>query len=88
MVYIDAVTESNSSGKRDRRERFVSLAEARMGKALQSIRLIGNLSNKSNYEYSERDVQKIIRALNAEVDEVRRRFKSDDQGNRPTFKID
>ena len=88
MVYIHAVTESNSLGKRDRRERFVSLAEARMGKALQSIRLIGNLSNKSNYEYSERDVQKIIRALNAEVDEVRRRFKSDDQSNRPTFKID
>lgn len=74
--------------KRDRRERFVTLAEARTGKALQAIRLIGNLSNRSNYEYSERDVQRIVRALNSEIDEMRRRFRTDERGNRPVFKID
>ena len=74
--------------KRDRRERFVTLAEARTGKALQAIRLIGNLSNRSNYEYTERDVQRIVRALNSEIDEMRRRFRTDEQGNRPVFKID
>lgn len=74
--------------KRDRRERFVTLAEARTAKALHAIRLIGNLSNRSNYDYSERDVQLIVKALQVEVDEMRKRFRTDEQSGRPVFKID
>lgn len=80
--------DPSKPAKRDRRERFVTLAEARTGKALQAIRLIGNLSNRSNYEYSERDVQRIIRALTSEIDDMRRRFRTDEQGGRPVFKIE
>ena len=36
--------------ERDKRERFVELGEARVRKATQMLRLIGNLSNPSNYE--------------------------------------
>ena len=41
------------STERDKRERFVDLGEARVRKASQMLRLIGNLSNTSNYDYSQ-----------------------------------
>lgn len=59
---------------RDRRERFVSLAEARTDRALNAIRLLGNLSNRSNYDYSDADVAKIIKALEAEMRTLKARF--------------
>lgn len=64
--------ETNSSQKR---EKFVRLAEARVNNALRAIRLIGNLSNKNNYQYSEQDVQKILAALNLAVKELSNQFR-------------
>lgn len=72
---------------RDKREKFVDLAEARVTKALDSIRVIGNLSNRALYEYSESDVSKIIGALNAEVTELKRKFTAGGPRQRPTFKL-
>jgi len=40
------------------------------------IRLIGNLSNHNNYEYSGEDAQKIISALNAELKLLRAKFQA------------
>jgi len=60
---------------RDKRERFVALANARVTKAIKTIRLVGNLSNRSAYEYNEDDARKIIRALAREVEGIRVRFE-------------
>ena len=49
------------------RDRFVRLAESRVNKAIKSIRLIGNLSNKNNYSYTDKDAKQIIRALDKEL---------------------
>jgi len=84
---ITCVAKDTNNFGRDRRERFVSLAEARTSKALLAIRLIGNLSNRSNYQYTEQDVNRIVRALNQEISDLKRRFKSDDPGKGPIFKI-
>lgn len=35
-------------------EKFIRLAEARVNSVIQKIQLIGNLSNKRNYDYSEK----------------------------------
>jgi len=59
---------------RDKRERFVSLAEKRVNKAIKDIRLIGNLSNKNNYEYEDSETQAIFRALEQEIKALRSRF--------------
>ena len=56
------------------RSKFVDLANKRVSKALRDIQLIGNLSNRSNYSYSETDVEKIFKALNQEVRACRKRF--------------
>lgn len=59
---------------RDKRSRFVKLAQARVTKATQTLRLIGNLSNPNNYAYSGEDVQKILLALDAEMKLLRAKF--------------
>lgn len=58
----------------DKRSRFVSLAEKRTTNALKSIRLVSNLSNKAHYEFTDGDIKKIVNALQAEVEVLRRRF--------------
>lgn len=61
--------------KRNRRERFKSLASARVNKALQNLKLIGNLSNKQHYEYDETDVKKIFNVLENELRIAKNKFK-------------
>ena len=75
------------SEQRDKRAKFVDLAEARTSRAMHTIRLIGNLASRSNYEYTEADVQKIIRALEIEVRDLKSRFQSSDSRSRPEFKL-
>lgn len=73
---------------RDRRERFISLAEARTAKALNAIRLLGNLSNRSNYEYTEADVAQIIKALDSEVKSLKARFADAAAGRERAFRLE
>lgn len=56
------------------RNKFISLANKRVQKVLKDIQLIGNLSNRSNYQYREEDVAKIFKAINSEVRACRKRF--------------
>lgn len=80
--------KSQEAMVRDRRERFVALAEARTDKALGAIRLLGNLSNRSNYDYSEADVKQIIAALEAEVKSVKSRFADASAGRERSFRLE
>lgn len=59
-----------------KREKFVLLAEKRVIRTIQAIRLIGNLSNRNNYQYSDSDVEKIMTALQAELTNLKMQFKS------------
>jgi hypothetical protein len=55
-------------------EKFRELAEKRTNKALEAVRLIGNLSNRQTYVYEETEVRKIVKALRDAVSEVEGRF--------------
>ena len=57
-----------------KRERFVRLAEARTNKILEMMRLLGNCSSKTNYEYSEEDVKEIFGALERELKNTKNKF--------------
>ncbi len=59
---------------RDKRAKFVELAQSRVNKAMTHIRLVGNLANRANYEFDEEDAKKIVRALQKEVDSVKAKF--------------
>ena len=69
------------------RDKFVSLAEKRVTKVLKQLRLIGNLSNRSNYAYTDEDAKKIIRALQAAIDDVRGRFANRGKEKEEIFKL-
>jgi len=70
-----------------KRANFIRLAEARVTKALKAIKVVGNLSNKANYEYTDQDIQKIINALQAEISTLRSRFKNKGTGENIEFKL-
>ena len=71
-----------------KREKFVALAEKRVTRTIKDLRLIGNLSNRSNYEYDEADVRRILRTLKHEVAELERRFESPGRAEEVIFKLD
>ena len=70
-----------------KRQKFVALAEKRVTRTIKDIRLIGNLSNRSNYEYDQTDVRSILRALKHEISELERRFESPGRADDVIFKL-
>jgi len=57
-----------------KRDKFVELAEARVNRALKDLQLIGNLSNRSAYDFTDADIRKIFAALQRGMDLARSRF--------------
>ena len=70
------------------RDNFVRLAENRTEKALKTIKLIGNLSNSTNYSYTNDDIDKIFTALNKELRDTKAKFTSNNgQNGSSVFKL-
>ena len=66
---------------RDKQSKFVQLAEQRTNTAIKSMQLIGNLSNKRNYDYSDEQAAKIIAVLEGELKELKLKFKTASKTN-------
>ena len=73
--------------EREKRNRFVRLAENRVSRAINSIRLIGNLSNKSNYSYTDADVRAIISALQSEINNLKGQFNKKNSKSSDQFRL-
>ena len=71
----------------NKREKFVELATKRVNRAIKDLRLIGNLSNRSAYAYSDDDIRKVLRALQREVDAVKSRFAGPGEGGDSEFTL-
>lgn len=50
-----------------KKERFKRIAETRTNKIINMIDLLGNCSNKNNYEYTEEDVKNIFNAIESSL---------------------
>jgi 3-phenylpropionate/cinnamic acid dioxygenase small subunit len=55
-------------------ERFKRLATSRTNAVLDKLRILGNLSNRQLYSYSEEDIERIFNAINRQMREVRAKF--------------
>lgn len=73
--------------KNDNRDKFVELAEKRVSRTLRDIKLVGNLSNRSNYSYTDEDSKKIYNALKRALDEMKARFDSNGSDKEEVFKL-
>ena len=69
-------------------KKFIELANKRVNKTIKDIQLIGNLANKQNYEYTEQQAKKIVKALQQELDDVKQNFASAKVANKRIFLLD
>jgi arginine repressor len=60
---------------REKTEKFIELAEKRVNRALNDLKLIKNLSNKNYYEYTDEQSKKITRVLQQELDLLKKSFQ-------------
>lgn len=56
----------------DKRERFKRLATYRTNEILRKLRVLGNCANRSAYEYTEEEINKIF----SEIEKMTRNTKS------------
>ena len=57
--------------------RFERLAQRRVNAAIKQLRLIGNLANRRNYEFTESHLRQILDALDAEMRSLKHRFRDE-----------
>jgi hypothetical protein len=69
-----------------KRERFLALAESRMGFALTRIRIVGQLFSP-NYEWTESEAQKMIETLEEAVTNVKLKANKKSRDSRDIFKL-
>ena len=67
-------------------EKFCRLAENRTNNILKQLELLSNLSNRSSYEYSSQDVDKILRAIKNGVSNLEHSFKADTKNKKFTLR--
>lgn len=59
-----------------KRKRFIKVVERRMDRLLNDLRLLGNTSNKSLYNYDQTDVEKVFKEIDNKVAEIKSKFNS------------
>ena len=64
---------------RRKREAFLRLATKRTNAVLDRLRVLGHCANRHQYEYTDDDVKKIIRAIEAELRVVKTKFQNEQQ---------
>jgi hypothetical protein len=57
-----------------RHQKFERLATLRVNRILNDSRLLGNLSNRSSYDYSDPEIQKIFSAIDSALKQARSKF--------------
>jgi hypothetical protein len=68
-------------------DKFKILAEKRTNKVLKDLQLIGNLSNKSNYSYTQADANKIHAAIKKALDSMKGRFDAGGAAEEDNFRL-
>lgn len=57
-----------------KKERFKRLAEYRTNEVLKRLRVLGNCANRSAYEYTEAELNKIFSEIERKMKETKARF--------------
>ena len=81
IIKVKYLLRGDIMSKETKRDRFVRIAEARTNKIIEMMRLLGNCSVKSNYDYSDEVVKKIFSALEKELKITKNKFLGLDSNN-------
>ncbi|PIY93899.1 MAG: hypothetical protein COY68_05065 [Candidatus Levybacteria bacterium CG_4_10_14_0_8_um_filter_35_23] len=66
-----------------RKQRFKRLGNKRVNNVLNQLRILGNLFNKSYYDYNDNDINKIFRAVEHQLKITKGKF----YGRHEKFKL-
>ena len=70
--------------KETRNERFRRIATKRTNEILEKIRILGNCSNRSSYEYTDEEVNKIFSEIEKQLKLIKAKFLAE---KRERFKL-
>ena len=74
--------------KQTKEQRFRRLAEQRVNVILDKLRLLGQLSNRSNYEYTDAQIEAMFRAIQRDLNSAKAKFREGSRDrNRFTFEM-
>ena len=85
LVKTDDLKERNLMNIK--RKKFEEFANRRTNNAINSIRLIGKLSNKNAYEFDNEDINKIIKVLQNEIRLLKSKFEDSKNKEGGSFKL-
>ena len=68
----------------NRNERFKRIASKRTNDILEKIRILGNCANKSSYEYTEEEINKIFTEIDKQLKLTKAKFIT---GKKERFKL-
>ena len=69
-----------------KKERFERIAEQRTNKIIKTLDLLGNCSNKNNYEYTDEQVRRIFNAIERELKITKNKF-TEHKDRKKKFKV-
>ena len=90
MEYMDKkIVDKRPENKNnsEKSEKFVKLANIRVQNAIKHLKLVQNLANSYNYDYSEEQARKIMAAIKFESDGLVSEFKKNLSKNKGGFKL-
>lgn len=67
--------------QKEKRNRFLKLAEKRTNKILDGLRLLGNCANKSNYSYTDEEVKQMFASIDSQLKRTKALFKEKSDGS-------
>ena len=69
-------TDTDPKGSTEtKNERFIRLAEGRVNATLDKLRLLGQLANRRNYEYTDDQAAAIFQAIQKELNATKAKFR-------------
>lgn len=84
-IYQELPNMAQEALQKSKMERFKRLAEYRTNEVLKKLRVLGNCSNRSAYEYTEGDINKIFSEIERKMKETKAKFHF--PKNRLEFKL-
>lgn len=63
-----------TDAKNKKRERFKRLAEYRTNEVLKRLKVLGNCANRSAYDYTEEEINKIFSEIEKQVKDIKSKF--------------
>ena len=70
-----------------KRERFKSVGSRRVQKVLDDLESLSKCANKGNYDYTEEEVRKMMKAINDKLSLVRASFSAGSKSGKETFEF-